>query len=158
MIGDSTVEIAADCLAYEEGTPVNRLFVEWKRIQGSSAQAVQVSLDGVPSNVVQVSEGAVKEETLIYRAALQQVTNRPLIVRAETAPGFDETPGELAAGGEPALYSPTMKQTAMAPGPPCVPRLGPTVVRIVSIGSSLVESESRSWRPVSSASACMTAR
>ncbi len=88
-IGDATEEIVPDCMAHEVGTPVSHFFFEAKRITGSGERPVQVVLNGVPSNVVQVREGTVAPETLVYQAVLQQIAARPLIVRGETFPGFD---------------------------------------------------------------------
>ena len=102
-IGDSIEEIAFDCIAYEAGTPVSHFLFEAKSIKGSNERPVQVALDGVPSNVVQVSEGTVAQETLIYQAVLQQINYRLLIVRGETVPGLDEDSDPPLAGVEPSL-------------------------------------------------------
>ena len=102
-IGDSTEVIASDCIAHQAGTPVSQFFFEAKTIKGSNERPVQVALDGVPSNVVQVSEGTVAQETLIYQAVLQQTTNRPLIVRGETVPGFDGDSTQLVEEVDPSL-------------------------------------------------------
>jgi len=95
-IGDNTVEIVADCMAHESGTPVSHFFFAPQSIKGGGEQPVQVALNGVPSNVVQVREGAVSQETAVYQAALRHITNRPLIVRGETASGFDDPTSQLA--------------------------------------------------------------
>jgi len=57
----------------------------------------------VPSNVIQVREGTVAQETLIYQAVLQQISHRLLIVRGETVPGLDEDSNPQLAGVEPSL-------------------------------------------------------
>lgn len=103
MIGDSTEEIAVECMAHKAGTPVGRVFFESMTINGSSERLVQITLDGVPSNTVQVHEGEVAQETAIFQAVLQQITDRPLIVRGETAPGFDATAEQLTAAIAPAI-------------------------------------------------------
>ena len=95
-IGDNTVEIVADCMVHESGTPVSHFFFAPKSIKGGSEQPVQVALNDVPSNVVRVREGAVAQETIVYQAVLQHITNRPLIVRGETASGFDDPTSQLA--------------------------------------------------------------
>ena len=102
-IGDSTTEIVADCIAHEEGTPVSHFFFMPQQIKGSSERPVQVALNGVPSNVVLVREGEVTQETTVYRSALQYLTNRPLVVRGETAPGFDDSADRLALAVDPAI-------------------------------------------------------
>ena len=102
-IGDSIEEIAYECIAHEAGTPVNPFFFEAKTIKGSNEQPVQVALNGVPSNVVQVREGPVAQETLVYQAVLQQISYRLLIVRGETVPGLDEDSDPPLAGVEPSL-------------------------------------------------------
>jgi hypothetical protein len=102
-IDDRTVEIVADCMAHEAGTPVNHIFFESKPIKGNAERPVQVSLNSVPSNVVQVREGTVALETLVYQAALQQITHRPLILRGETVPGSNEGFDQLAAVVDPSL-------------------------------------------------------
>lgn len=90
-IGDSIEEIASDCIAHEAGTPVSHFFFEAKNIKGINERQVQIALNGLPSNVVQVNEGTVAQETLVYQAVLQQLTSRPLLLRSETAAGFDTT-------------------------------------------------------------------
>ena len=101
-IGDSTEEIVSDCMAHESGTPVNHFFFESKTIKGGNERPVQVALDGLPSNVVQVSEGTVTQETLVYGAVLEQITNRAILLRAETAPGFGPVE-QLDAAVDPGL-------------------------------------------------------
>ncbi len=88
-IGDNTVEIAYDCIAHEAGTPVNHVLFASQQIQGAQERPVQVALNGVASNVVQVREGEVAQETAVYLAALVPHTGRPLIIRGETFAGFD---------------------------------------------------------------------
>ena len=102
-IGDSTEEIVPDCMARQTGTPVNHFIFEAKTIKGSSERPVQVALDGVPSKVLQVREGKVAQETLIYQTVLKQIPSRPRIVRGETASGFDEDATQLVAAVDPAL-------------------------------------------------------
>jgi len=102
-IGNNTVEIVAECMAHESGMPVSHFFFAPQSIKGGSEQPVQVALDGVPSNVVLVREGGVSQETVVYRAVLQHLTNRPVIVRGETAPGFDDTADWLATAVAPAI-------------------------------------------------------
>lgn len=89
-IGDMTEEILPDCVARDAEMPVNRLFFEAKRIAGSAPRPVQVALDDVSSNVVEVRAGPVSSEAAIYRAVLEHMTNRALIIDGETAPGLDE--------------------------------------------------------------------
>ena len=102
-VGDSTVEIVPDCMVHEEGIPVNHFIFEAKTIKGSNERPVQVALDGVPSKVLQVREGKVAQETLIYQTVLKQIPSRPRIVRGETFPGFDEDSTQLVAAVDPAL-------------------------------------------------------
>jgi hypothetical protein len=102
-IGDSTIEIVPDCVAHDAGAPVSHFFFMSQQIKGDSEQAVQVALDGVPSNVVRVREGTLTQETIVYKAVLQHLTNRPLIVRGETAPGFDGDADRLATQVDPTL-------------------------------------------------------
>lgn len=88
-IGDTTEEIAYECVAHESGTPVSHFSFEAKTIRGNNERPVQVAINGVPSNVLQVREGTVAQETLVYEAVLQQISNRTLLLRSETTPGFD---------------------------------------------------------------------
>lgn len=106
--GDDTVEIVADCIAHQAGTPVNHFFFESKTIEGNNERPVQIALNGVPSNVLQVREGPPAQERLIYQAVLQQITSRPLIIRSETAPGM--------FGNDPSLteVAPMMVQNYLA--------------------------------------------
>ncbi len=89
-IGNNTEEIVADCVAQEAGMLVSHTFFEAKTIKGSSDRSVQIALDGAPSNVVEVSEGQVAQETAVYQAVLQYLSNRALIIHGETAPGSDD--------------------------------------------------------------------
>ena len=94
-IGDETIEIASDCMAHEAGSPVARFFFISQTIAGSDERPVQIALDGVPSNVIQVLERPAAQETLIYQAVLQQLTNRALIMRGEASPGSDGGSADL---------------------------------------------------------------
>lgn len=102
-IGNNIEEIVADCVAQKAGVPVSHVFFEAKTIKGTSDRAVQIALDGVPSNVVQVHEGEVAQETAVYQAVLQQLTNRALIIRDETAPGANDDGVLLETAVDPGL-------------------------------------------------------
>jgi hypothetical protein len=94
---------AVDCIAHEPGSAVSRVFVASQTIEGSWERPVQVALDDVPSNIVQVYERPIAQETLIYQAVLQHISNRAFIVRGETAAGFDEDTDPLLVGVESSL-------------------------------------------------------
>ncbi|MGB7876927.1 MAG: hypothetical protein WBL25_21290 [Anaerolineales bacterium] len=102
-IGDHIEEIAFDCMMHEAGAPISHVFFEAKRIKGSGEQTVMVALNGMESNAVQVHEGVVAQETAIYQAVLQQVTYRPVIIRGETMPGFEEDPDQMTITIDPKL-------------------------------------------------------
>lgn len=101
-IDDVTIEIVADCIAHEAGTPVRSVLFESQPIEGSEMQLVQVALNGVPSNELWLKQGDVSEETAVYQTILQALSPHPLLVRGETAPGLD---GDIAR-----------LETAVAPG------------------------------------------
>jgi hypothetical protein len=50
----------------------------------------QIALDGVQSNTVMVSEIEMSLETAVYTAILEQLTNRSIVLRGETASGYVE--------------------------------------------------------------------
>lgn len=102
-IGDNTEVIASECMLHEAGAPINRVFFESKKIKGSDERAVMLALNGVESNVVQLHERVVAQETSIYQAVLQQVTCRPVIIRGETMLGFEEDPDQMTVSIDPKL-------------------------------------------------------
>lgn len=103
-IGNHTEEIAFDCMLHEPGTPISHVFFETKTIKGSGEQAVMVALNGVPSNVVQVREGVVAQETSIYQAVLQRVTYRPVIIRGETMSALEGDLEQMTVTIDPVLF------------------------------------------------------
>ena len=102
-IGDDSFEIASDCIDHEAGTPVNHVLFIAQTIAERQTVPVQVALNGEPSNVVQVKAGEVALETAIYSAALAPHTGRPLIIRGETAAGFDQAADLLETAAAPDL-------------------------------------------------------
>ena len=95
-IGEETIVTEASCVPKDPAVPVRNYFFAPYTIKGREEQSVQVELDGVMSNVIQVSEGEVAEETAVYLAALEQVTNRTLLVRGETATGLENVEAQIA--------------------------------------------------------------
>jgi hypothetical protein len=85
-IGDETIEILSDCMVREEGSLIHHVFFAPMEIKGTTQQLVQLAVNGVPSNVLQVSEGRVSVETAVYQALLQHTGSASVIVRGETLP------------------------------------------------------------------------
>lgn len=87
----------------DDGTPINHILFMPRQIAGTSERPVQVALDDVASNILQLGEGPLAQETAVYQAALQKVRRRPLLVRDETAPGFDDLAQLLTPTVDPIL-------------------------------------------------------
>lgn len=117
-IGDNIIEVIADCVAHDAGTPVSQVLFEPQQIKEGGELPVQVALNGLPSNVVLVKEGAETQETAVYRAAMQHLNKRILIVRSETAPGLDDATERLGSTVDPALLKDYL--VVNRPPTPCV--------------------------------------
>ena len=95
-IGDITVEILSDCMAPDEDAFVSHVFFSPQEVKGNAEQTVQVALNGVPSNVVMVSEGALAVETAVYQTLIQYTRSSFVIIRGETIPAPLGTESQLA--------------------------------------------------------------
>ncbi len=102
-IDDVTVEIVADCIVHEAGTPVHSVLFESQQIKGSDVQLVQMALNGVWSNELWLKEGSITVETAVYQTILQALSPNPLLVRGETAPGNEQEMMQLETAVAPDL-------------------------------------------------------
>ncbi len=89
-IGDMTVASEPSCVPRDPDVPVRTHFFESQMIEGLDPQLVQVEINGVVSNNALIGETEVAEETAVYLAALEQVTNRTLLIRGETGAELDD--------------------------------------------------------------------